>query len=328
MTPHGPRGRAAWQCAHRLPLLLVALAGVLAGCSDRLSGTPIEPPRAAPDLGALRISEQRGKVVVLTWGFTSCPDVCPLTLSQMRAAYRLLGDEAQRVTMAFVTVDPERDSPERLRAYVGSFERRILPVHLEGQALADALSGYGVSATKRFPDASRYKNIPAAAAHYSVDHTAGFVLADKQGRLRVKVPHDAKPEALVGDIRRLLAEPEPPPVRIEAPVAHLTPTGVGAVYLRIVNPAGDEDRLLAVETRAAQGVEMHESVRSGDMMRMVARSEGFVVPARGAVELARGGKHLMLLGVSHADRSRPLPLTLRFERSGALAVDVPVAQEP
>jgi protein SCO1/2 len=306
--------------------ILVA-ATCAAGCGSRWTGEEITPSRQATDFGPLRFATQRGHVVVITFGFTSCPDVCPLTLSRMRAVYRLLGADAARVTMAFVTVDPERDRPESLQRYVTSFDPRILPVHLEHRALVDALAAYGVTANKRLPDPSRYRSLPGAGASYSIDHTAGLFVADKRGRLRLRIVHDAKAEAIAGDIRRLLDEREPPPVRVEAPIARLTPAGVGGVYFRIVNPAGEPDRLIAAESAAAERVEIHESVRgAGDVVRMVPRDDGLEVPPHTTVELAQGGKHLMLRGLAHRDPSKPIRITLKFERSGEIAVDVPVAR--
>jgi protein SCO1 len=312
--------------ARSVALLVAAACAV--GCGHRWTGEEVAPSRQAADLGPLHLAAQRGHVVVITFGFTSCPDVCPLTLSRMKAVYRLLGGDAARVAMAFVTVDPERDRPESLQRYVTSFDPRILPVHLEHRALADALAAYGVTANKRLPDPSRYRSFPGAGASYSIDHTAGLFVTDKRGRLRLRIAHDAKAEGIAADIRRLLEERDPPPVRVEAPVARLTPAGVGGVYFRIVNPAGEPDRLVAAESAAAERVEIHESVRgAGDVVRMVPRDDGLEVPPRTTVELGQGGKHLMLRGLAHLDPSKPIHMTLRFERSGDVAVDVPVARE-
>jgi protein SCO1/2 len=181
----------------RAAALAVALAVCAGGCRREFAGRIIEPRRAAPDVGALRFAEQRGKVVVLTFGFTACPDVCPLTLSRMGSAYALLGADAGRVTMAFVGVDPERDGPEALREHVALFDRRILPVHLARAALARALDGYGAAAARRHR---------GAAGGVAVEHTTGMFVTDTQGRLRLHHRHDASPEALVADLRRLLAE--------------------------------------------------------------------------------------------------------------------------
>jgi protein SCO1/2 len=315
---HRGRSRAGWAA------LVLAAVGPL-GCA-RWNGTALDG-RPAADVGGLRLAEQRDKVVLVTFGFTSCPDVCPLTLSRMKAAYRLLGDDAARVAMAFVTVDPERDSPELLRRHVSAFDGRIAPVFVQGRALADALQAYGATATRRVTDPDRYHRLAGgggAGAGYTVDHTSGFFVVDRRGRLRLHEPHDASPQALAADVRRLLAEPVPPPVRIEAPVARLMPSGIGAVYLRVVNPSGDADRLVSVESRAAERTELHESVQEGGVARMIAPEHGFEVPAHGTLELSPGGKHLMLLGVSPRDAERPVPLTLRFERSGPIAVEAPV----
>jgi protein SCO1 len=318
---------------HGVPAFWAAIIlGTLAlqGCA-RWNGTGLDG-RPAADIGALRFANERDRVVVLTFGFTNCPDVCPLTLSQMKAAYRLLGADEGRVAMAFVTVDPDRDRPERLRAHVAAFDRRIAPVFVERRALAEALAAYGATASKRISDPDRYHRLSTTgagnAASYTVDHTSGFFIVDKRGRLRLHEAHDLPVEALVADLRRLIAEPVPPPVRIEAPIARLTPSGVGAVYLRIVNPSGDDDRLLSAESRAAERTEMHESVSTGDVVRMLSPDRGFIVPSHGAVELARGGKHLMLLGLSHRDPAKPIPLTLHFERSGSIALEVPVEGGP
>ena len=314
--------------AFRAAIIVGALA--LHACA-RWNGTGLDG-RPAADIGVLRFANERDKVVVLTFGFTNCPDVCPLTLSQMKTAYRLLGADDGRVAMAFVTVDPDRDRPEILRKQVAAFDRRIVPVFVEGRALAETLAAYGATASKRISDPDRYHRLATTgasnASSYTVDHTSGLFVVDKRGRLRLHVPHDLPPDALVADLRRLIAEPVPPPVRIEAPVARLTPSGIGAVYLRIVNPSGDEDRLLSAESRAAERTEMHESVRTDEVVRMISPERGFPVPSHGVLELSRGGRHLMLLGLSHRDPAKPIPLTLRFERSGPIALDVPIEGEP
>ena len=158
-----------------LALALLALLA-LGACREEFAGRAVEPARAAPDVGALRIADQRGKVLLLTFGFTYCPDVCPATLSQLKAALNALGDDAARVAVAFVTVDPERDSPDELCAYVARFDPRILPVYVEPGALKVTLDGYGVTAERRYAPGA-----PRQGGGYSVEHTAGLFLVDKQG---------------------------------------------------------------------------------------------------------------------------------------------------
>ncbi|PTL80689.1 hypothetical protein DAT35_27670 [Vitiosangium sp. GDMCC 1.1324] len=117
--------------------------------------------------------------------------------------------------------------------------------------------------------------------------------------------------------------PVQPGLRVERARARLTPAQVGAVYLTLVNTAAQEDRLLSAETSTAERVEMHEVVAQGEVLRMLARPEGFVVPAGGRVELRPGGKHLMLYSVR--DAPAQLSLTLHFEKAGTLQLVVPVS---
>jgi protein SCO1/2 len=185
------------RCPPSRALLAASLALVAVwtgGCREEFAGTVLEPRRAAPDVGALRMADQRGKAVVVTFGFASCPIVCPLTLQRMATAYEALGPDAARVTMAFATVDPERDTPARLREHLARFDARILPVRVEPAALPATLASYGAVATR---------------SGDSFDHTAGLFVVDPQGRLRLHHRHDAPPEGLVADLRRLLAEPAP-----------------------------------------------------------------------------------------------------------------------
>lgn len=116
----------------------------------------VVPARPAPALeaprgsgGVFRLSEQRGKVVLLSFGYTACPDVCPTTLSQLRGLYGRLGDSARDVEVVFVSVDPERDSASRLEQYVHAFHPRFTGLRLEGEALASLLSAYEVTAVRR-----------------------------------------------------------------------------------------------------------------------------------------------------------------------------------
>jgi protein SCO1 len=148
-------------------------------------------------------------VVVLSFGYTSCPDVCPTTLSRLRSAYRQLGARADEVAVVFLTVDPERDSPERLRPYLAAFEPRFEGAVLEGEALHTTLERYGITAVRRIADARRYRALPGAAdaePPYSIDHTGGYLLIDRAGTLRLRYPHQATAEQLGSGLQRLLDE--------------------------------------------------------------------------------------------------------------------------
>ena len=141
------------------------------------------------------LADFRGKVVALFFGYTHCPDVCPTTMAELAEAIRQLGPDGQRVQVLFVTVDPERDTPELLRTYVPAFDPSFLGLRGDADATARVLREFRVLAEKR----------PGATPEtYTVDHSAGTYLFDPQGRLRVFVTYGQGPEVFVHDIRALL----------------------------------------------------------------------------------------------------------------------------
>jgi copper(I)-binding protein len=114
-----------------------------------------------------------------------------------------------------------------------------------------------------------------------------------------------------------------PPIAISGAVARLAP-GMGAVYLTIQNNTAQEDRLLSVEAPGSM-IELHESVSQGEIMRMLPRPEGFVVPAQGSVSLQEGGKHLMVMGADPTAHPEGLPLTLVFQHAGRVSAKAAIA---
>ncbi len=334
----GRRNLGAVGWARRLvPALAVVL--LAAGCrKDKGEDFAVVPVQPAPALEAprasgepFRLSEQRGKVVVLTFGYTACPDVCPTTLSQLQRVHGGLGAAAKDLEVVFLSVDPERDNPQLLDNYVRAFNPRFTGLRLDSEALAPVLSAWRVTASRRYPDAARYREHPfTGELPYTVDHTGAFFLIDKKGVLRSRVPYTVPVDRLRQEVERLLAEDGAPTVRVEKARARLTPARVGAVYLTLVNTSGREDRLLSAESTTAGRVELHEVIAQGELLQMHPRPEGFVVPAGGRVELAPGGKHLMLYAVQDSPTS--VALTLRFEKAGTVQLSVPVsaldAEEP
>jgi len=141
------------------------------------------------------LADFRGKVVVMFFGYTQCPDVCPTTLSDLAAALQKLGADAERVQVLFVTIDPERDTPELLSHYVPAFNPTFLG--LSGDAAATA-------ATAREFKVLYQKQPGSTPASYSKDHSAGTFIFDAQGRLRLFVSHAQGPEIFAHDIRELL----------------------------------------------------------------------------------------------------------------------------
>lgn len=143
------------------------------------------------------LADFRGKAVVLFFGFTQCPDVCPTTLADAAEAMKALGPAADRVQVLFVTLDPERDTREILAAYVNAFDARFLALYGDLEATRTAAKEFKVFFEKRPGDT------PGA---YSVDHSAQTYLLDPAGRLRLFVRHGRLREDLVPDLRALLAE--------------------------------------------------------------------------------------------------------------------------
>jgi protein SCO1 len=143
------------------------------------------------------LAEFKGKVVVVFFGFTHCPDVCPTTLVELAAVKKQLGADGERVQGVFVTVDPERDTPELLKAYVENFDK-------------------GFVALRGTPDETRatakqfkvfYSKVPGKTdTSYTIDHTAGSYVFDAAGRIRLFTRHGGGAEALAHDLKILLAE--------------------------------------------------------------------------------------------------------------------------
>jgi protein SCO1/2 len=136
-----------------------------------------------------------GKVVVVFFGFTQCPDVCPTTLQELREAQRLLGADGQRLQAVFITVDPERDTPDLLKAYMGNFDPGFVALRPTPEQLPALLKDFKIYAKKV---------AGPTATSYSMDHSAQSYLYDPKGRLRLYSRYGSGPQALADDARLLL----------------------------------------------------------------------------------------------------------------------------
>jgi protein SCO1/2 len=141
------------------------------------------------------LADFRGKVVVVFFGFTHCPDVCPATLAELARALKKLGPDAQRVQVLMVTVDPERDTPEILKQYVTALDPAFLGLTGDAQAIAETAREFKVF----------YQRNPGATPEtYSVDHSSGTFVYDSAGRLRLLVAYGQGAEVFAHDIGQLL----------------------------------------------------------------------------------------------------------------------------
>jgi protein SCO1/2 len=141
------------------------------------------------------LADFRGKAVVVFFGYTQCPDVCPTTLSTLAETMKLLGPDADRVQVVFITVDPERDKPALLAEYVPTFDKRFVGLYGDAEATERVAREFKVI----------YQKQPGATpTTYTMDHSAGVFVFDPQGRLRLYARHGQGPEAFASDLRELL----------------------------------------------------------------------------------------------------------------------------
>jgi len=178
---------------------------VIAGCDSRpqfkstdITGAPYGQSLELTDHTgrARRLEDFRGKAVVLFFGFTHCPDICPTTLAEISQAIRSLGPDAERVQLLMVSVDPERDTQDSLAKYVTAFDARFLGLRGDLAATRKVAAEFKIYFEKRKQGDS-----------YSVDHSAQSYVIDPQGRLRLLVRHDRIGQDLAPDLRTLLKNP-------------------------------------------------------------------------------------------------------------------------
>ncbi len=193
---------------------LIVLAGVLsltlAACSPAptqfqfqatdITGAPFARDfRLTDHTGQVRtLADFKGKAVAVFFGYTHCPDVCPTTLADFAAALRELGPLGDRVQVIFVTVDPERDTPEMLRQFVPAFDPRFLGMYTDAASLRLLAKDYKIV---------YQKTAQKGSDDYLIDHSAGTYVYDPKGRLRLLMPYGSTPEAIAQDLRILLEAP-------------------------------------------------------------------------------------------------------------------------
>jgi len=197
---------AAWRCALRWRWLLWVSLGTLAlsGCGDRafrqidLTGADYARGFSLPDVnGDTRtLKDFAGRVVVVFFGFVQCPDVCPTTLSEWQQVRQALGSDGERVQVVFVTVDPQRDTPEVLRAYMQSFDPSFVALVPDAPTLRKVADEYKVF----------YRQVDGPTpTSYTMEHTAGSYIYDPSGALRLYARYGASVESLVQDVQLLLS---------------------------------------------------------------------------------------------------------------------------
>lgn len=188
--------------------LLAGATGLLSGCSEQ------KPAFASIDVtganyakgfeltdhnGQVRhLSDFAGKIVVIFFGYTQCPDVCPTSMSELAEVKKALGKDGERLQGLFVTVDPQRDTPEVLKGYMANFDPTFLALYTTPDKLAELAKDYKVY----------YKKVDGKTpTSYTMDHSAGSYVYDTKGQLRLFTRYGSGPKVLASDIRLLLKNP-------------------------------------------------------------------------------------------------------------------------
>jgi protein SCO1/2 len=142
------------------------------------------------------LADFKGKAVVVFFGYTQCPDVCPTTMAEMASVMQKLGPLADQVQVLFITLDPERDTQELLANYVPAFDKRFIGLRGTPEQTAKTAKEFKVF----------YAKVPGTdPGSYTIDHTAGSYVFDRDGRLRLFIRHGQGPDPIVHDLRQLLS---------------------------------------------------------------------------------------------------------------------------
>ncbi len=201
--------------SRHLALAPLVLAALLAACSPQTKEQPAplpEPLRGVNLTGSPKygkdfslpdadgkersLADFKGKAVLLYFGFVQCPDICPTSLLRAAEVKKMLGKDGERLQVIFVTVDPERDTPEVLRAYMNAFDPSFIALRGSSEQLAKVAEDFKVY----------YRKVPTGSS-YTMDHTAHSYVFDPQGRLRLALRHEQTPQDYAHDISLLLKAP-------------------------------------------------------------------------------------------------------------------------
>jgi len=185
---------------------IAALLLVLTACSPKLDFKNIDITGSTafgkdfslldPDGKVRTLADFKGKVVVMFFGYTQCPDICPTTLTEMQQVMSILGPQSDKAQVLFVSIDPQRDTAAILKQYVPAFDPRFLGLRPADDAALEKVA-------KDFK--IYYKKVPGTSPDsYTMDHTAGSYAFDPDGRLRLYIKHAQGPETLAHDLKELL----------------------------------------------------------------------------------------------------------------------------
>lgn len=186
-------------------LCVLGMATLVLGCSERPSFQGIDITGAdyansfelIDHNGQARtLADFQGKAVVIFFGYTQCPDVCPTSMTELAQTKQLLGEDGDRLQGLFVTVDPERDTPEVMKAYMAAFDPTFLALYAPEGALKQVADSFRIY----------YKKVDGPTpTSYTMDHSAGSYVYDPEGRIRLYHRYGSGAPGLASDIKQLLA---------------------------------------------------------------------------------------------------------------------------
>ena len=194
-------------------LLSIALVITLTACTDQVTSSPVSSPFESTDITGIgwghdfhltdhngvsrRVADFNGKVMMVSFGYVNCPDMCPTTLFKMAQVRAQLGNNAHRLQGLFITIDPGRDTPSVLAQYVPAFDSTFLGLYGDEQTTVALAKEFKIFYAAQKTDAQ---------GHYTVDHSGAIYVFDTKGRLRLMMRPNLAIKTLVADVSQLLAE--------------------------------------------------------------------------------------------------------------------------
>jgi protein SCO1/2 len=345
--------------AGRLSLIAIACAVLVACSGDRAStpfrGVALPAPLAKPSFILTDFngqpfdfaSQTRDKVALLFFGYTHCPDLCPLHMANIAAVLKQMpAEDRARVVTVFVTTDPERDTPARLREWLGNFDPTFVGLTGTKEELTRAQQSVGLGEARR-----EYLN--ADSVNYFIGHGAQVFAFARDGVAYTLYPFGIRQEDWANDLPKLVSDATGATIRrdleaqaragnlnvapgqpsavtmgglviTQAVVAEPASQDEAVAYLTFRNETAQEDTLVAVASDLAVRGEVHETMGEGELRHMMA-TPSVVLPPRSEVKLTPGGKHIMLLQLRRKFvAGDTVSLLLSLARAGGLEVRAPV----
>lgn len=266
--------------------------------------------------GKVSLSDFRGKIAVLYFGYTSCPDICPTSLLRISAAYKSLDEVHQKqIQPIFISLDPERDSTAKMATYLDYFLPNFVGLTGTPEEIAEVAKRYRINYRKTEVE---------SGLGYVVDHASIYFVIGRDGHLFSHLLHDVTPDEIAESLTQALSEQSPDvDLKVSDAVIRATPPGfnVTAAYFKLENTSGANLSLVGASSKLADKVEIHEHTFSEGMMKM-RRVQQLAIAAGETAWFKPGGHHLMFFGLKRPVNPGDLvEVTLKFDSGQMQLVD-------